>query len=230
MTYALELEITHRCNKNCTACSHRIGSSGFDDLTWYEYNLIHLYILKSKIDSVRIGGGEPLLHLFFQELIVKLREDYSKNIRVWTNGLLLDTIPIGLFQKLQFRLSVYPGWNDEVVEKYGKYDNVTLMQCGEFWDPDKDPNLNEEQAKDAFSKCETKGLRIIGKKLFGCCLADGVERKFLKEPVHKEISENWEEDWKNLETWKACQHCFRAGHITKYDTIYAPRDFSHDHK
>ena len=32
----LELEITHRCNKNCPLCDHRIASSDYD----YLFNLI----------------------------------------------------------------------------------------------------------------------------------------------------------------------------------------------
>ena len=228
----LELEITHRCNKHCEACSHRISTSAFDYLTLEEYRYLSCCIQnRSMIDGLRILGGEPLMHPQFEELMHLILSDFlGRDIKVWTNGKLLDSLPVGLRAKLSYLLSIYPGWNDEAVAKYGKQKNVRLVPCGNFWDPRADPNLSEADAKNSWSKCSTRMVRVVGLNLFGCCLADGVERTFLSEPVHVKFSRTWYEDWNNLRTWKACQHCFRAAHIHKYGSMSAPREVFHNHK
>ncbi|MFX0095618.1 MAG: hypothetical protein ACFFBD_28025, partial [Candidatus Hodarchaeota archaeon] len=56
-------------------------------------------------------------------------------------------------------------------------------------------------------------IRIVGTRLYNCCMAEGIERYYNTESVHVTFDENWKEKLLKIPTWKACQHCFQAGDL-----------------
>lgn len=211
-----EFEITHLCDKMCKNCSHRISTSDFKFVTQKEMYDILKCFKPEDIKDILIIGGEPLCHPNLDEILnmIKLKfKRVPRNRRVIsTNGRLLPYVNHDTFFDWTWRISEYPGWNDEVIQKFSKVKNVRISRWGGWWDINIDPNLSVKKAMAVEKKCFHQ-VRIVGKNLYRCCLSEGVEREFLNSSVHVEMSPNWKKDWRNLPVWKACQHCFKANVI-----------------
>jgi len=209
----LELEITHRCNKMCKLCDHRITSSPYDYLSWGQFAAI-MEAAGDDFDRALLIGGEPLVHPSFATLAWAALERWGR-VQVATNGKLLPRTAYydpALFEALEWVVQQYPGWNDGAVTQFGQKPNVTVRPYREFWDPYVDPNFDEEMARRVAAECLHQ-VRLVGTRLYRCCLSESVERYYQTDPVHVEFSENWRQDWEALPVWKACAHCFRAWDI-----------------
>ena len=149
----------------------------------------------------------------------------NAEIIVQTNGKLL---PFFYDSSITWLLSEYPGWNDQIIKDYEGAPNVKVYRFnGMFWDISTDPDLSDADAKKARADCLFL-CRVIGRNLYDCCLSEGIEREFKTEPVHVPFTENWREDIRTIETWKACKHCFRAATILESGTMYGKRTRRHD--
>lgn len=209
----LELEITHRCNKMCRLCDHRIATSPYDHLTWGQYRRIR-DAAGSDFEKVLFIGGEPLMHPYFDTLAWEALDDIGP-VRVATNGKLLPQVAWqnpALFGELAWTVQHYPRWNDDVVAEFGRYANVTVRPWRGFWDPYQDPGLDEDMARWVAGQC-LRQVRLVGTRLYRCCLSESIERHYQTGPVHVEFTENWRADWEALPVWRACQHCFRAWNV-----------------
>lgn len=217
-TQELQFEITHLCNKMCPLCDHRIQHSGYTYLTMEQYrHIVSCVGRRDRIRSIMVVGGEPLCHPFFERLAWEMLGDFPQaDIRVLTNGALLPEVSGRLFERLRFVVQAYPGFNDAVVERCRALRNVKVQEPLEFGDPYVDPQLDAEAAKSLRLGCNYQ-VRIVGTKLYACCLAEGIERYYGTEPVHVEFDENWIANWYALPTWKACQHCYVAGR--RYESL-----------
>jgi len=130
-------------------------------------------------------------------------------VTVQTNVKLIPRLPEDLIARLFFRATKYDGFNDQVWQKYEKAENFEWLTNGPMWDPYRDPQLPEEAAKYIHKRC-VRQIRIVGTKMYGCCIAEGIERYYKTEPVHVIFDKNWKENFWKLPTWKACAHCFKA--------------------
>jgi len=228
MTY-LQFEITHICNRNCELCDHRIRYSDYKYLTKEEYK--YLVSCVGDCESIRkilLIGGEPLCHPDFEWLVREIFKDFpNAKVRVQTNAKLIPRLPKDLIAKLIFRATKYDGFNDEVWEEYGKAKNFEWLINGPMWNPYRDPDLPEEAAKYIHKKCgSARDIRIVGTNMYGCCIAEGIERYYKTEPVHVIFDKNWKENFWKLPTWKACQHCFKA--IDRFSDICAAHERGQD--
>lgn len=122
-------EITNHCNKNCKFCTKMTGDKYKIRYTKLEdYKYVISCINKKDRENFRkvvITGGEPILHPHFIELMNLVREDFPKaEIKVQSNGRLIKRLPqkklriLPDIKKVIFSVSHYPGWNDEIKEKY----------------------------------------------------------------------------------------------------------------
>ncbi|WP_305113960.1 radical SAM protein [Thomasclavelia cocleata] len=94
----LELHVTDHCNLNCKSCSHYAPIAdefyiSLEELEKY-YNIIknHGLIFFS---SLRLMGGEPLLHPHITEIVQLSRAYFSNiNIIIVSNGLIIKEMPL----------------------------------------------------------------------------------------------------------------------------------------
>jgi hypothetical protein len=88
----LELHLTDHCNLNCMGCDHfsPIAPKHFTDIDKYVEDIRRLTQLFCNIHTIRLMGGEPLLHPDAPLFIIKTREAFPETeIRFVTNGILL---------------------------------------------------------------------------------------------------------------------------------------------
>lgn len=225
ISLSVQFEITHACNKNCALCDHRIASSTYAGMTRAQYRKTVSYMDTKKCKCAALIGGEPLVHPDVLWFARRLLADF-RHARLWvhTNGLLVPRFRQGhpeVFERLRWDIQEYPGFNDEALAEVGDLPNVRVKPFRPFWNPYRDPNLDEVLARKVRGAC-LYHVRIVGDRLYNCCLAESIERNHHTDPVHVVMSQNWRKDWARLETWRACQHCFRAldwfderGHIKR---------------
>lgn len=88
----LELHLTDHCNLNCKGCFHfsPIAPAHYTDSDQYINDLTRLSQLFRTIRTIRLMGGEPLLHPNADQFIYTTRNAFPKSrIQLVTNGILL---------------------------------------------------------------------------------------------------------------------------------------------
>ena len=223
-------EITHRCNKYCPHCSHKIKTSNYDYLTLEDYKILTLKILPKQITELRLIGGEPLMHPHFKELITSIKKDYTGIvISISTNGRLIPKFEKELENCIIY-LTHYPGWNDDIIKKYKDKPNVIISNKSKFWDTDVKEPLSYSEGCTASSNCPFKSVRFVGLKQYDCCMAESIEREKLDQRVYLQIHNNWIGCRGFLPTAYACQWCFRAVSYIKKSSWDPPATLNHDSK
>jgi len=92
----LEIHLTDHCNLNCKGCCHfaPIAIPWFADLNIYARDMRRLQEIFSTITTIRLMGGEPLLHPQVETFLSVTRWYFPRSkIEVLTNGILLDRMP-----------------------------------------------------------------------------------------------------------------------------------------
>jgi molybdenum cofactor biosynthesis enzyme MoaA len=91
----VEVHLVDHCNLNCGGCSHfsPIAREWFADVDQYEKDMHRLAELFRNVNTVRLMGGEPLLHPQIESFVTITRHYLPKaDVRVVTNGLLLPAM------------------------------------------------------------------------------------------------------------------------------------------
>lgn len=210
----LQFEITHKCNKNCDGCNHRISTSNMPDMDTNDLIYVLLCLSRKDIEeikSIELIGGEPLMHQRLNDIVGLLNDffDSSVRIRVITNGKLLPKVKKEVFDRCEWWVSRYIGWNDEIFEQYANTPNVKLGSHKDFQDCEASPNLPESSAKIAYSRCVHRQIRIFGRHVYGCCMAESNERAHGLS-VGSEFAQDWRSIVEALPTWRACSVCYLA--------------------
>lgn len=200
----LGFELTHRCNLYHVYCDHRIHGSNYE-LSWEDFQFALQFM--NETDEALLIGGESTIHPLFGEMARALLDVVSK-VQVKTNGIALPLWPDDLIDRLDIIVQHYPGENNAVVACYKDRPNVRINPFTGWWDPDRDPNVSIEKAKRVRDSCSVE-LRLYGRRLYGCCLSEGIERHFECGPTWVPMGPDWR-DWTAIPTWRACRHCFRA--------------------
>lgn len=88
----VQLVLTNKCNLKCDYCSCR-EVDRTEELSYQEVVDIMYEFKKLGCRAVTItGGGEPLLHPQFEEIVTYIREKLDIQMGLVTNGLLLNTV------------------------------------------------------------------------------------------------------------------------------------------
>ncbi len=215
------LEITHRCNRMCGLCSHRIKTSPYDFLTKEQYHHIVECLGNFRVTEIMLLGGEPLEHPHIHWLIDRLKTDFPDTLlHMVTNGDSLGTLSeeeIGSFFKIV--ISLYDERSEQTRQAFKRYPNVYFLDMHRMLDPAVDPDLDDAAARECCRICSRTGIRLVGTKVYGCCLAEVIEREFDIGPLHIEMQPGWYEEYLKLPTYQACRHCFRAREI-KFNRSY----------
>lgn len=212
---SVTLEITHLCNKNCDLCSHRISTSNYQYLTQSQYALIAQNLQDFSVSKIVVIGGEPLTHPYFNQLIVNLKKDFpSARLVLITNGKKL--LELSKDERERFSkifIPWYEGFNDLIIDEVVKENNIFIKKKPIFSNPFVDPQLSVKEAIKANKNCSLRDLRFVGTKVYGCCLAEGIERTYDSGCVHVEVQRNFIHELKNVPAYRACMHCFYAPRI-----------------
>ena len=170
LTY-LETHLTDHCNLNCKGCGHfcPVADEWYADISQHRRDLKRLAQLFANIATIRLMGGEPLLHPAVCQFIESTRQYFpNAHLCVVTNGILLPrmteefwaccktnhvTIDLTLYPPLTSRLAEYK----ELAELH----NVPLLirEVTRF-----DAALNCEGNSDpqlAFKKCRERSACIF---------------------------------------------------------------------
>jgi len=83
--------LTSVCNRQCSYCFAQEHGDAPDFMSIDDFKRSLDFLEQSKIDQVRILGGEPTLHPDFKE-IMALSKDTGQKILLFTNGLFSDEI------------------------------------------------------------------------------------------------------------------------------------------
>lgn len=92
----VELHLTDHCNLNCKGCGHfsPIASPYYASINQHELDMRRLSHLFKNIRTIRLMGGEPLLHPDAASFIAVTRRLFPlADIRFVTNGILLTNAP-----------------------------------------------------------------------------------------------------------------------------------------
>ncbi len=208
---ALSLDITHECNADCRLCFSRLESSDYNYLTKDQYEEIAEALNEYNIHRVELVGGEPLCHQGIEWLISRVANDLQPDeLALITNGSLLDNLTRKYREKFtKISISEYPNFNNDIVSDYKDEKNVMIKPYRGMLNPYEDPDLARSEAKLIESFCPNKSsyIKITGSRIYQCCLSEMIERCYNTDQVHCEVKDNWEENYEEIETWKACKHC-----------------------
>jgi MoaA/NifB/PqqE/SkfB family radical SAM enzyme len=129
--FQIETHVTEHCNLNCAGCLH--FSSLADEINLdpasFEHDCARLAKISPKLSTLKLLGGEPLLHpklsVFFE---IARRYFKTTIIQLTTNGTLLSRQPDGFWDacrkyKIYIEISDYPLNIDvkTIRKKCGKY-------------------------------------------------------------------------------------------------------------
>ena len=196
-------------------CSHRIATSSYDYLTKDQYHHIVACLENFRVTTIHVCGGEPLMHPNLHWLINRLKNDFpGTKLFMTTNGDLLDTLSDEEMNSF-FRLviSLYDEASENVRNRYRAKSNIFFVDKHRMRDSTVNPMFDIETARQCCRICSKKSIRLVGTKLYGCSLAEGIERTFDTGPLHFTIHPGWHDEVANLPTHLACQHCFQAHDI-----------------
>ena len=184
----LQLHLTEHCNLNCKGCAHfsPIAEEQFLDVHTLEAMYQKLpQPLEQWFSRLELMGGEPLLHPQVGEILALSRRYFPHmDIRLVTNGLLLDRMPEEFFhicakQQIMVYLSMYPVRLDyeALYRKLDRY-GVAHSRYGEF-DRSKtfinyrlDPKGYSDPKK-SYRNCRLGGrcLQLKDDRLYPCFLS-----------------------------------------------------------
>lgn len=112
----LELHLVDHCNLNCKGCGHfsPLADPWFADLEEYSRDMLQLQKLFATVHTIRLMGGEPLLHPEIESFLFSTRDCFPKaDIRIVTNGILLHEMPDTFWKACQscsigIDVTIYP--------------------------------------------------------------------------------------------------------------------------
>jgi MoaA/NifB/PqqE/SkfB family radical SAM enzyme len=89
--FKLFIDLTTKCNLNCSYCFARATKSWNNEMTFENFNLLYKYLKNTNEKFYLIMfGGEPLLHSKIDQIINKLIDLQKKHIIIFLSNGLLD--------------------------------------------------------------------------------------------------------------------------------------------
>lgn len=120
----LEVHLVDHCNLNCSGCGHysQIASPVFTEIDQFERDIKRLSQLFRNIVTIRLMGGEPLLHPDSASFVTIVRTSFPRtDLRFVTNGTLLPRAPAAFWEACRranatLDLTIYPPFRQQSVE------------------------------------------------------------------------------------------------------------------
>lgn len=194
------IQIVDHCNLNCKGClhfCHKEQMPYFYAPNNYKCDLLRLTSLV-KLSGIRIYGGEPLLHGELSRIITISHEIVpDAKIRLFTNGLLLRSIPESLTtvlreHKVIIVWSVYPVFDEEAYSATCK----VLSAAGLSYHAERTEKfyacMRQEGDIDpdyAFSRCNGRNCHVMQDGKISLCPAPMVAKIMTKFGFNHDISD-----------------------------------------
>ena len=164
-TRAIEINAVKHCNLSCRGCSHSspLSPKQISDISIVKRDLEKLSKFM-KCETIRVVGGEPLLHPEFNKLIKVIKEsNICKNICLVTNGTLLHTLDDEALSNIEkIEISLYP-LQETLVEKIKeealkiskKGIKVRILEYSTFREAvSKEKTESEDLVKNIYETCQ----------------------------------------------------------------------------
>ena len=138
-SFPVEIHVTEHCNLNCKGCNHFscLAEEEYLELDQFERDFKRLAELSKSYFTIKILGGEPLLHPRITEFFDIARKYFpSTPIQVTTNGTLLPEQPEAFWQNCNknniiVSISQYPiQLNKKEIKKIAKTHGVKMVYNG----------------------------------------------------------------------------------------------------
>lgn len=118
----VQIEITGRCNMNCSHC--RASGMLKKDMPLSQIIKIMKFArtYSPNYKEVTISGGEPMLHKDFRKVISELRKNGADYLTITTNGSMINEDLLDFFESLKFeRLMISVSVDSTDPEKHDKF-------------------------------------------------------------------------------------------------------------
>jgi len=139
--FAVEINITEKCNLNCKGCDHAMGIIKQRHIPVSE--IICDLATASKIihaRTLRVIGGEPLLHPSLLSILSQIKDlSIADSVELWTNGILLNRLPESIWKTIDgVIISRYPevelNWDISLLQEFSNKHSVWfyIRDCSHF--------------------------------------------------------------------------------------------------
>lgn len=221
----IETHIVDHCNLKCRGCSHFscISDEYFKDLNEFKEELRDL-AEKEEVRTIRIMGGEPLLHPEWFYFLETAKEIFpSANVTLVTNGLLFNKIEPYIDRINELGLGVC--LSDYQLDLKGRYildriHNKVIHGKGSLYNISLDLNGNQD-VMTSFYNCDlsqNKWYFFKNGRLFTCCIFAnidifkrhfGIDIDYDIDDVSIEVKSHTAEEIERFLTTphKACKYC-----------------------
>lgn len=204
--YDLEIDLHEQCNLKCLHCSHSSPHFSNKDpkysLKQFKEDINFLSKI-ANIHSLRLVGGEPLLNKELLEYVIFLRQNkIAKEVKLFTNGLLLRTVNPEVFNNLDsLKISVYSNLPKEKIDAIKSNINyvksiapaldIVANEIEYFLKSNLiEENTNSDLVKQIYNKCyyayEHRGVALFNGRLYKC-FASRKKHKLLE--AHNKLNE-----------------------------------------
>jgi len=187
----LETNLVDHCNLNCKGCAHfaPLANAWFADVEMFENDMKRLSKIFAKIKTIKLMGGEPLLHPQVTEFLDTTRNYFPlSRIFLVTNGLLIEKMSEHFWDCCRNRdivisMSVYPPTKIrkesiahllEEKKVKSEFKEITVFKSYHNFKGDSNPTK-------AFRVCRTSCANLREGKIYVCWvppLAHYVNNKF----------------------------------------------------
>ena len=199
----LETHVCDHCNLNCKSCTHfcpLVTEPTFTDLERYTQD-IQTLSKKLAIRTIRLMGGEPLLHPQINDFIRVTREAYPHSrLFIVTNGLLLLKMPEAFWETLQtYRVRIHWSKYPPLKERFAEIENRLRKARVSYHGGDASYFGNfsafgsddQTDPQEAFKACGNRCHNLYRGKLYTCpaCYVFRANDYF---KANHEIPEGWD--------------------------------------
>ncbi len=228
----IETHVADHCNLKCAGCSHfsPIAPEYYVDIKKFEKDIKQLS-KRLNFASIRLLGGEPLLHPDVNSFAAAARKYFPKSrIAIVTNGILLDKMPEYFWEtcrkyNITIDLSKYPG-NESIFPKVTDLIKSKNVRLGRVHPGDKmfvfGNQIGTSNPKLAFNRCGIKYYNVTvlrAGKMYTCpkaAYAD-IYNNFFKTNIEKDEGINiYKNSGKEIIKYikspaKTCKYCLYYG-------------------
>lgn len=194
----LDVVVTERCTLKCANCSNLMqyytkpqNTEGSDLISQ-----LCLILSSTKVNSIRLIGGEPLIHKDLGRLVEKICNKWRnsfQSIEIYTNGTLLpkeDLINISKNNPVTFYISDYGSYSrrkDELLDilkknniRYALETDLNWQDCGRVL-PYSDERIEYKYA----NCCVSKTISLLNGKIYSCPFSANFHNLYKGESIKR---------------------------------------------